>query len=81
MRRGRPSRLAIRRNYLQTAQILEAADVPDRRGQGLSLIGEAVKLGLSPVERVAFRDEAVKFLVLRDVLTHDPRWPPGRASA
>ncbi len=62
----------MRKQFLQTAQILESSDKPDRRGQGLDLIAEAVKLRLSPGQRADFRDEAVKFLVLRDVVTKDP---------
>jgi eukaryotic-like serine/threonine-protein kinase len=69
---NRESQAAQRAQILKTAQMLEATDKPDRRGQGLDLISEAVKLRLSNNERGEFRDEAVKFLVLRDVLTRQP---------
>ncbi|MHB1556955.1 MAG: WD40 repeat domain-containing serine/threonine protein kinase [Isosphaeraceae bacterium] len=67
--KGKALETSMRKNYLQTAQILEISDKPNRRAEGLDLIAEAVKLGLSPDEREAFRDEAVKFLVMRDVVT------------
>ncbi len=74
--KGKALETAMRKNYLQTAQLLETTDKPNRRGEGMELIGEAVKLGLSPDEREVFRDEAVKFLVLRDVVT-GPRLATG----
>ena len=45
---ARSSWRASRKQYLQTAQILESSDEPDRRRQGLDLIGKAVELGMSP---------------------------------
>ncbi len=67
--KGKALETSMRKNYLQTAQILETSDKPNRRAEGLNFIAEAVKLGLSPEEREVFRDEAVKFLVMRDVVT------------
>lgn len=74
--KGKALETSMRKNYLQTAQILEVSDKPNRRAEGLELIAEAVKLGLSPDDREVFRDEAVKFLVLRDVVT-GPRLATG----
>jgi WD40 repeat protein len=63
----------MRKDYLQTAQMLESRLYgPDRRSQGLDHIRKAVELGIPRGERPEFRDEAVKFLVMRDVETRDP---------
>lgn len=74
--KGKALEASMRKNYFQTAQILETSDKPNRRAEGLDLIARAVKLGLSADEREVFRDEAVKFLVLRDVVT-GPRLATG----
>ncbi len=63
------SQAARRDQYLKMAQMLGSFELPDRRGQGLDLLHKAVELGIPRDERPAFRDEAVKFLVLRDVVT------------
>jgi len=52
---------------------------PNRRSRGLALIGEAAELQLEPEHRTRLRDEAVKFLVLREVEAHEPELPTGRA--
>ena len=36
----------MRTLFLQTVQILDSSDVPDRRGRGLDLLHQAVELGI-----------------------------------
>jgi serine/threonine protein kinase/WD40 repeat protein len=78
---NRKNLAAMRKLYLQNAQSLDVSDAPDRRGRGLELIGKAVNLGLPPEELPEFRDEAVKFLVLRDVTTHRPGLATGNGNS
>lgn len=56
-----------RKAYLQNAQILESTAEPGRRGRGLDALQQAVDLGIPAEDRGEFCDEAVKFLVMRDV--------------
>ncbi len=66
---NREAQLARRGQHLKTAQILESLDGPDRRAKGLEQIRKAVALNIPPEELSEFRDEAVNFLVMRDVET------------
>ena len=43
------------------------SNVPDRRMNGLGLLKEAAALKPEPALRAQLRDEAVEFLVIRDV--------------
>ncbi len=57
----------MREQFLNYAQILESTGEPDRRERGLDLLRQAVATEIPRDELAKFRDEAVRFLVLRDV--------------
>jgi serine/threonine protein kinase/WD40 repeat protein len=69
---------ALRDLYLNQASVVRLSNVPNRRARGLDLIKEAAALGPDPGLRAKLRDEAVEFLVLRD-LEARPGFPTGRA--
>src|SRR4029077_4271116 len=71
----------MKRALLQAAVIVGQTPVPNRRTDGLELIRKAVALEPEPQPelRPQLRDEAVKFLVLRDVETR-PELSTSRAS-
>ena len=56
-----------------------ASGAPNRRSQGLDLIRQIVDLAPEPELRAKLRDEAVKFLVLREVQAHEPELQTGLA--
>jgi eukaryotic-like serine/threonine-protein kinase len=60
-------------------ELVGRSDLPNRRREGLSVIRDTVALNPEPKLRPKLRDEAVKFLVLREVEAHDPELPTGRA--
>ena len=70
----------MKKDYLQTAVIVGQTTNPDRRRVGLDFIRKAVALEPEPELRPQLRDEAVKFLVLRDVETR-PELATSRASS
>ncbi len=59
----------MKKDYRQAAVIVGQTTNPDRRRVGLEFIRKAVALEPEPELRSQLRDEAVKFLVLRDVET------------
>jgi serine/threonine protein kinase/WD40 repeat protein len=70
---------ALRQLLGQTAAMVGMTPAPNRRSHGLNLIREAVKLEPhEPELRAQLRDEAVKFVVLRDVET-GPEIATGRS--
>ena len=74
----RQKRADMKKDFLQTAVMVGQTRVPNRRKYGLGLIRKAVALEPEPELRPQLRDEAVKFLVLRDVET-GPELATGRA--
>ncbi len=60
-------------------ELVGRSDLPNRRGKGLGAIRDTVALNPEPQLRPKLRDEAVKFLVLREVEAHEPELPTGRA--
>src|SRR5262249_5612835 len=71
---------ALRNQKLSQAQVVRVSNVPNRRVLGLSLLGEAERLNSDPEFRSKLRDEAIEFLILRDVEAR-PEFPTGRSSA
>ena len=69
----------MKKDYWQAAVIVGQTPNPDRRRVGLDFIRKAVALEPEPELRPQLRDEAVKFLVLRDVETR-PELAASRAS-
>lgn len=69
----------MKKDYWQAAVIVGQTPNPDRRRVGLDFIRKAVALEPEPDLRPQLRDEAVKFLVLRDVETRS-ELGAGRAS-
>ena len=57
----------MRTRLLQSATLTRISNVPDRRAAGLGLIHDAANLRPEPDLRVKLRNEAVEFLVMRDV--------------
>ncbi|MFI5457780.1 MAG: WD40 repeat domain-containing serine/threonine protein kinase [Isosphaerales bacterium] len=72
-------RAARKEKLLPIVELVGLSGTPNRRSHGLALIEEAAKLELEPELRTKLRDEAVKFLVLREVEAHEPELPTGRA--
>jgi eukaryotic-like serine/threonine-protein kinase len=73
-------RADMKKDYWQLAVIVGQTFNPNRRTVGLDFIRKAVALEPEPELRPQLRDEAVKFLVLRDVETR-PELPASRASS
>ena len=59
------------KQYRSEAAYMRISNLPDRRNRGLEAIKQAVAMGPEAAMRSELRDEAVEFLVLRDV----PRRP------
>jgi len=74
----REKRADMKKGFLQAAVMVGQSPVPNRRKYGLELISKAVALEPEPELRRQLRDEAVTFLVLRDVET-GPELATGRA--
>ena len=63
----------MRKDYLQTAQMLESHSTARTvAARGWTTSARPWSWGFPAGERAEFRDEAVKFLVMRDVETRDP---------
>ncbi len=73
-------RADMKKDYWQLAVIVGQTFNPNRRTVGLDFIRKAVALEPEPELRPQLRDEAVKFLVLRDVETR-PELAASRASS
>jgi serine/threonine protein kinase/WD40 repeat protein len=72
-------RAARKEKLLSFVDLVGLSGAPNRRSHGLALIGEATELELEPELRAKLRDEAVKFLVLREVEAHQPELATGPA--
>ena len=72
-------RAAMKGGLLKAIEVVGLSGAPTRRRQGLDLIRETVALGPEAELRPKLRDEAVKSLVLREVLAQEPELPTGRA--
>ena len=68
----------MKQRLVKTVEVVAQSDNPNRRSQGLDLIEETVALEPEAELRPKLRDEAVKFLVLREVEAHEPELPTGR---
>jgi WD40 repeat protein len=75
---NRKEQAAIKQSLVNTVEVVAQSASPNRRRQGLGLIEEAVSLQPEAELRPKLRDEAVKFLVLREVEDHKPELPTGR---
>jgi serine/threonine protein kinase/WD40 repeat protein len=71
-------RAEMRNRLLHSATVTRFSTVPDRRTAGLGLIKDAAGLGPDPELRLKLRNEAIEFLVMRDVEARAP-FPTGRA--
>ena len=76
---NRREHVAMKEGFVKAIEVVGLSGAPKRRSQGLDLIRETVALGPEAELRPKLRDEAVKFLVLREVLAHEPELPTGRA--
>lgn len=70
------TRAAIRMQLWREASLVRLSNVPNRRAHGLELLKEAAAMGPEPALRTKLRDEAVEFLVLRNVEAR-PELPTG----
>ena len=57
----------MRERYLSEATVVRHSKLPNRRAKGLDLLSKAAALDPDPELKVKLRNEAVEFLVLRDV--------------
>ncbi len=71
---------AVRTQLLVSAELVRKSNVPNRRIDGLKLIGESAALNPEPPMQTRLRNEAVEFLVMRDVEAR-PGFPTGRSRA
>ena len=71
-------RAEMKQRLVKTVEGLERSDAPNRRTQGLEAIRETVALAPDAELRGKLRDEAVKFLVLREVEAQLPELATGR---
>jgi WD40 repeat protein len=76
---NRKERAARKEKLLPIVELVGLSGTPNRRSHGLALIGEAAELEPEAELRSRLRDEAVKFLVLREVEAHQPELPTARA--
>jgi len=67
---------ALRKQLWREASVVRLSSMPNRRATGLGLIREAAALKPEPALRGTLRNEAVEFLVLRDVEAR-PSLPTG----
>jgi serine/threonine protein kinase/WD40 repeat protein len=75
---NRKEQAAMKKWLVKSVEMVAQSFNPNRRGQGLDLIHETVALKPEAELRPKLRDEAVKFLVLREVEVHEPELPTGR---
>ena len=71
-------RAARKEALVKTIEVVAQSDSPNRRRQGLDLIRETIAAEPEAELRPKLRDEAVKFLVLREVEVHQPELSTGR---
>ena len=72
---------ATYKEYLRSAiEVVGLFGAPNRRSQGLELIGKAVSLDPEPQQRTEFRDLAAKFLVLREIEESKPGLATGKSN-
>lgn len=64
---NRKSQAEMRERYLSEATVVRGSNLANRRATGLGLLAQAAALGPEPPLQAKLRDEAVEFLVLRDV--------------
>jgi serine/threonine protein kinase/WD40 repeat protein len=69
----------MRHGLEKAVEVVALGGAPNRRSRGLDLIRQTVDLGPEPELRAKLRDEAVKFLVLREVQAHEPELQTGLA--
>ncbi len=69
---------AVQKLLLSSAKLIRQSSEPNRRMAGLRLIQESASLRPEPALRSSLRDEAVEFLVMRDVEAR-PEFATGRA--
>jgi eukaryotic-like serine/threonine-protein kinase len=72
-------RAEMKQRLVKTVEGLGRSDAPNRRAHGLDAIRETVSLDPDAELRGKLRDEAVKFLVLREVEAQSPELATGRA--
>jgi eukaryotic-like serine/threonine-protein kinase len=72
-------RAANKENLRSAIELVGLSGAPNRRSQGLDLIGKAVSLDPEPQQRTEFKDLAVKFLVLREIEESKPELATGRS--
>jgi WD40 repeat protein len=70
---------AVREKLVSSIELIGLSGHPNRRSHGLGQIQEVVALDPDSGLRRKLRDEAVKFLALREVESHRPELPTGRA--
>ncbi|SIO29425.1 WD domain-containing protein, G-beta repeat-containing protein [Singulisphaera sp. GP187] len=64
---NRKLQVEMRERYLSEATVVRHSNLPNRRATGLGLLSRAAALEPDPELKVKLRNEAVEFLVLRDV--------------
>ena len=69
---NKKERAEMKKRLVKTVEGYDHSDAPNRRSQGLESIRETVALGPDAELRPTLRDEAVKFLVLREVEARHP---------
>lgn len=74
------TKAALRSQLLSQAQVERVSNVPNRRVRGLSLLSRAAHLDPEGELRSKLREEAIEFLIVRDVEAR-PEFPTGRNSA
>ncbi|WP_422928433.1 WD40 repeat domain-containing serine/threonine protein kinase [Singulisphaera sp. PoT] len=74
------TRAAIRSQLWRESSVVRLSNLPNRRATGLALLKEAAAMGPEPALRTRLRNEAVEFLMLRNVEAR-PDFPTGPARA
>ncbi len=77
---NRKTKDAMREHLISSASVFKLRNVPDRREKGLDLLKQAAALDPDPSLRAKLRNEAVEFLVLREVVAGRD-FPTGRTRA
>jgi WD40 repeat protein len=76
---NRTIKAEVKERLMKTVELVGLSGTPNRRSQGLDLIEQAVAQGPDSKLLPKLRDEAVKFLVLREVQPLAPELPTGRS--
>ena len=74
---NKKERAEMKQRLVKTVEGFDHSDAPNRRSQGLESIRETVAVGPDAALRPKLRDEAVKFLVLREVEARQPELATG----